>query len=45
MSNAPTARFILEDTETVIADLWQSASILYCAAGYTKRYHLLAGSS
>jgi len=31
---------LLEDTETVIADLWRSASISYCAAGYTKRYYL-----
>jgi len=33
------------DTKTVIADLWRSVSSSYCAAEYTKRYYLLAGSS
>jgi len=43
----PTHRLLalLEDTKTVIVDLWRPAFILYCAAGYTKRYYLLAGFS
>jgi len=30
-----SSHLLLENTETVIADLWRLASISYCAAGYT----------
>jgi len=43
MSDAPIAilfAFELEDTKTIIVDLWWSAFISYSADGYTKQYYL-----